>query len=191
MTDIELLRERLVFVAHGFVGEKELPRNSGFERTWMNDIMTACGFVRGFSWCMITVEAIYRLSIGWLRNRTGKRHDDLWKEATGLIDPSTQQTYNRFLAKKDLKCFSVLPASKASYADLKPGDIVIFVRVRNQGFGHAGIVVEVGNDYFLSVEGNTNASGSANGDGVYLKRRTIERDGIGLDVRGFIQLVSA
>lgn len=188
MNELEKLREYLHLVANGFVGEKELPNNGGFVNPWMTQVMTACGFVKGYSWCMITVEAIYRLAIGKLRRDNGKLYQSLWDEATGKINPSTQLTYNNFV--KGAKHFATLSVRQARYTDLNVGDIVIFVQPKNTGFGHAGVVVAVYADSFLSVEGNTNSNGSANGDGVYLKTRTIEANGQGLDVRGFIQLVS-
>jgi hypothetical protein len=46
-----------------------------------------------------------------------------------------------------------------------PGDIVTY------DFSHIGIVIEDKRSYIEVVEGNTNADGSREGDGVYLKQR--------------------
>lgn len=186
MKQVSMLRDRLAFVANGFEGEKEIAGNKGFVHPWVQTLMEESGFVPGYSWCMITVECIYRLGIRWLRKQTGESYNQLWQEATSLINPSTQNTYNNF--KLRASQFKVTPIGEAKYTNLRVGDIVIFVNPKDRIHGHAGIIVEVWEDHFITIEGNTNDNGSANGDGVYRKKRTIEADGKGLDVRGFIQL---
>lgn len=184
--DSELLRTKLVEVANGFIGQKEIKDNAGFLTAWMDAVMRKAGFKKGYAWCMITVEAIYKTAITLFFRDTTKPLAALRNEVEGLINPSTQSTYNAFVEKA--KLFTVLPVDKADYKNLKVGDIVIFVNTRKRAFGHAGIITKIGFGCFYCVEGNTNDSGSAEGDGVYLKRRTIDRDGSGLDVRGFLQL---
>ena len=53
--------------------------------------------------------------------------------------------------------------------DVQPGDIVVY------NFSHIGICVEGngGGNTFKAVEGNTDASGSREGGGVYLKTRNV------------------
>lgn len=41
---------------------------------------------------------------------------------------------------------------------------------------HTGIVYDFDNDWIYTIEGNTNASGSREGDGVYLKKRPRRED---------------
>lgn len=58
--------------------------------------------------------------------------------------------------------------SAPSAADLKVGDILVF------RFSHVGIYAgPVNSDSVLTVEGNTNGTGSREGDGVYLKTRSL------------------
>jgi len=72
-------------------------------------------------------------------------------------------------------------------SNAKPGDMYVF-RGGDTGFKHIGVVVgsvgEPGKPGFklITVEGNTNKNGSPDGDGVYLKRRSPERNGTGLGV---------
>lgn len=52
--------------------------------------------------------------------------------------------------------------------DIKPGDVVVF------RFSHVGICVgPVNSNIILTVEGNTNGEGEREGDGVYLKTRSV------------------
>ncbi len=55
----------------------------------------------------------------------------------------------------------------------EPGDI--FVLRRGSGWGHAGIVTQVKPGGVLTVEGNTDGSGSREGNGVYARGRLISR----------------
>lgn len=57
----------------------------------------------------------------------------------------------------------------------RPGDIMYVYNPSNGRISHVGIVEEVLDDgYIRSIEGNTNTSGSASGDGVYRLKRRIE-----------------
>lgn len=63
--------------------------------------------------------------------------------------------------------FNIPYYSGSSYTP-KPGDLAFI-----QSFSHVGIVVKVEDDYFYSVEGNTNDNGSSEGIGVFLRKRKI------------------
>lgn len=58
---------------------------------------------------------------------------------------------------------------KPHNSDIKRGDIVVF------NFSHVGIAIGPvdSNGFVTTCEGNTNAAGSREGDGVYRKRRSI------------------
>lgn len=60
-----------------------------------------------------------------------------------------------------------LNLKKPAKLDIRRGDIVVFE------FSHIGVAVSSPDEsgYFDTVEGNTNAAGSREGDGVYQKRR--------------------
>lgn len=57
--------------------------------------------------------------------------------------------------------------------DPRQGDI--FIMDLGGGSGHTGIVVSRDRDNVQTIEGNTNNNGSANGDGVYMRTRSINR----------------
>ena len=72
----------------------------------------------------------------------------------------------------------------------KPGDIMIFSHSKVAGKknwnGHAALVVkQVNPRYFETIEGNTNAAGSREGDGVYKKTRTPKQGNMALE--GFVR----
>lgn len=52
----------------------------------------------------------------------------------------------------------------------RPGDIFL-VQKSPQDWIHTGIITEVHDGVFETIEGNTNTDGSSNGDGVYLRTR--------------------
>ena len=187
MKNVDILREKLVFVAKNFVGEKEIKNNQGFQTLWVDAVMRKAGFQNGWAWCMIAVEAIYKTALTLLFRETGRQIKPLYDEVVKKINPSTQRTYDNF-AKSESAYFTVLTQRQATYEDLQVGDIVIFRQANRPLFGHAGIIIETHKDHFITVEGNTNDSGSAEGNEFCIKERTIEADGSGLDVRGFIQL---
>jgi len=60
---------------------------------------------------------------------------------------------------------TVLQPSDASAATVKPG--MIFMIDTGGGRGHAGLVAALSGDTLLTIEGNTNSDGSAEGYGVF------------------------
>lgn len=71
-----------------------------------------------------------------------------------------------------------------------PGAIVIWAHGRGPQ-GHAGLVVSVTGNTMETIEGNTNAAGSREGDQVAEKLRTVKHDFVadGLNIIGFIHPV--
>jgi len=66
--------------------------------------------------------------------------------------------------------------SRALHADNKPprpGDVFGIWFPQKGRIAHVGFVDHWGENWMISVEGNTNEAGSAEGDGVYRKRRLI------------------
>lgn len=55
----------------------------------------------------------------------------------------------------------------------RPGDVVYFYRPDMGRVAHVGLVEAVDGDYIVTIEGNTNTSGSRQGNGVYRLRRKI------------------
>lgn len=56
-----------------------------------------------------------------------------------------------------------------------PGDVVTFYYSNLGRVGHVGMVVRVEDNIIYTIEGNTNGSGSRDGDGVYLKKRNLDK----------------
>lgn len=65
----------------------------------------------------------------------------------------------------------LFPKEKTCIINPSPGD-VFGIYFKNKGrIAHVGFIDKVENNGYVTVEGNTNASGSREGDGVYSKRR--------------------
>lgn len=61
--------------------------------------------------------------------------------------------------------------------DPQPGDV--FLIDHGKGKGHTGIVVATAGATLATIEGNTSAGGSRNGDGVYQRTRDVEEITLG------------
>jgi len=70
---------------------------------------------------------------------------------------------------------SWFPASKVVYENGKgspqTGDVFGIYFSSKKRIAHVGFIDKWGDDYVITVEGNTNNAGSREGDGVYKKRR--------------------
>jgi hypothetical protein len=128
---------RIIRIAKGFVGQKEIPDNAGFYNPVFQSMMSMLGaWVPGAEWCASFVRMV------WLSVLKGKRKTIAKK----LLSPSTQTTFTNF--QKDTSgLFTV--SSKP-----KTGSVVIWRARSNPAKGHAGIYVGkiAGKHYF--VEGN-------------------------------------
>ena len=65
---------------------------------------------------------------------------------------------------------AMFPSSRLTKVFL-PGNLLGIYFPDLKRIGHVGIIEKVDGDWCISVEGNTNISGSREGDGVYRKRR--------------------
>jgi hypothetical protein len=64
----------------------------------------------------------------------------------------------------------LFPASRVTTQFL-PGNVLGIYFPELKRIAHVGLIIKRDGDWVVSAEGNTNVSGSRNGDGVYLKRR--------------------
>jgi hypothetical protein len=64
----------------------------------------------------------------------------------------------------------LFPVKRRS-ASLRPGYVYGLYSAEKKRIVHCGITKHTDGDWVLGIEGNTNVHGSAEGDGVYLKRR--------------------
>jgi hypothetical protein len=158
-------------VARLDIGKKEKPGNSGFIDSLHEKELRAVGWQPGWAWCAGQVEA-------WVWKAFPSRISEL----RGLFVPSAVQTFKNL--KQAGYNVSMIPTV---------GSIVFWQHYsagKAEWTGHTGVVVEATNSTsFKSIEGNTNEAGGRNGDGVYLKSRTVKSDvQDGLKVIGFVTI---
>lgn len=159
-----------VDVARKYIGQREKQGNVFDENTVLGKMLHKAGQRNGESWCAYFAEAV-----------CVEAYPEKHKELTDLFSASAVRTFENF--KREGFTISEKP---------ELGAIVVWKRWKEgqpTWQGHVGIVSEVGKDYFKSIEGNTNALGSREGDSVQEKTRkvmtTLET---GLNVLGFIVL---
>ena len=151
---------------------KETGSNGGFSDADFQDMMTAAGWRKGLAWCMFYAIAL------WLENA----EDDQTRKAVRCLGGGTQAAW-----KNAEKCGFVIGKIP------KVGAIAIFQKQGSTSSGHAAIVAKTSgwtewfvadkrngiplkDNEFLTIEGNTDESGSREGDGVYAKVRTLTFD---------------
>lgn len=84
-----------------------------------------------------------------------------------------------FNLKKTASCTELTNAYKKAgqwvTSDFKPGDIVMYdFSGKKKITEHCGIIIEVGKDYIVSIEGNTSVSDNANGGSVMERKRSLK-----------------
>lgn len=143
---------------------KETGNNSGWTDPDFQQEMKNHGWAKGFAWCAIFTKYIWdRFNI---TSTNQKNHKD--------ISINVMQTYNRF------KSISTLNPE-----GLEPGSLVIWQSKKNATSGHIGIYLgSLDNETIVTLEGNTDADGSREGDGIYIKKRIFKN--CGFTFKGFI-----
>lgn len=140
-------------IAASQIGVRETARNSGPE---VDAYLASVGLGPGYSWCAAFVY---------------------WCFVTGAASVRADNPCPRTAGA--LRMWTLAPSSQTQLPE--PGDV--FVIDHGHGLGHVGFVELVNADGSLTtVEGNTNASGGREGDGVY--RRSRDRAAI----RGYLRL---
>lgn len=167
------IADKIVKVAKGFIGNQEIKGNKGFHNSDFEDKMRSIGFQTGHAWCSYFVELVWRDA--YIDN------PDMLNFISKNFSGSTFRTLTNF--------------TQLGMDDKKPkvGSIVIWRKKRKGSYttlGHAGVVIEVHDDYFVSVEGNTNGAGSREGEVVALKKRKYSfKKYNGLELSAFIHPV--
>lgn len=176
--DYKKLQNEIVTTARKYVGLKEVPGNQGwFSEKFPNfakefeKAMLEHGFSYGQAWCAYFGEHV-------------------WAE---VYDPaglaSEIDKYFSGSARKTLAKFSEADGWETGLTPVV-GSIVVWKRMKGGKAtwqGHVGIVAEVHDGYMLTVEGNTNAAGSREGDQVAEKIRKYNFDVTsGLALEGFV-----
>jgi len=130
---------RILEIAKGFIGEREVSGNKGFINKVFESQMRGAGFYTGAPWCGFFAMLVYSLAEN---------------KALSLLTSSAVKTMKR--------------ASKAGnwHTVAVPGAVVIYRMFKNGKpllTGHIGIVTEVHKDSFNTVEGNTTDKGGREG----------------------------
>lgn len=142
----------LANTARRYVGQSEKPGNSGFSDPAFEAAMKAAGWRKGQAWCAYFVRHCVRTA--------------------GYVDhtsPGAVQTYRNY-EKRKMTGNEPRVGAIAVWQLYKDGKPVI----RNGMYpGHVGIVERVAEDgkTMSTIEGNTDAAGSREGDGVAVKIR--------------------
>jgi hypothetical protein len=127
-------------MSKSFIGQTELKNNSGFKDPDFAAKIKACGWEKGWAWCVFFCELVWKMAYG--------KGSETYKILDRLFAPSAMGTLANFRGSSHFKTGS-LP---------RVGALAIY----QKGFGwqgHMAIVVFVHSDgTFDTVEGNTNAS---------------------------------
>ena len=136
---------------------REVPRNSN-RGPDVDEYLQRAGCPPGNAWCCAFVY--------WCIDKSAKelRHRNPMVRTAGCLDHwqrATARGANRFTTARALGNLDLI----------HPG--VIFVMNHGGGFGHTGFVEEVSGGMLTTLEGNTDASKTREGGGVYRLRRKI------------------
>jgi len=175
------MRGEIVNWAISQIGQKEISGNMGFKDPVFDMILRRVGFEDRYAWCALFAEACYSYP----------QYEGKSKVITTISDcfsANAVRTYENF--QKDTSGHFVTDIKQAL-----PGSVVIWEKRKNGDpvkngiwtIGHAGIVEEVHDNYFVAIEGNGNSSGGREGIEVVRKKRTYNNfDKDGLCLKGFI-----
>lgn len=151
-------------IAKKFIGQKEKPGNDFDTDTPLGKILKDAGQRDGEAWCAYFMEGVF---VETMRL---------------LFSASTVQTFQNF--KNAGYEISNVP---------KVGSLVIWQNYKDgapQWSGHAGLVTRVHPDgSFSTIEGNTNSTGSREGDSVQEKIRKNVKVENGLNILGFVDIL--
>lgn len=164
--------EFIVAAARYYTGRLEKANNSGFYDAAFEKELVSVGWYKGAPWCMFFAKLIWR--------KAYRNDSRLFDVVNRMLNGSVLMSLNNM---KNNGTFTIT-------ANPIPGSIAIW-QMGNGTSGHAGIVIPLEADLkntFRTIEGNTNASGSREGDRVAIKLRTLERPFTlsGLNLKGFI-----
>lgn len=145
------VKERYLHVANSYVGQKEVGNNWG---PFVSATLKLAGIGSPAPWCAAFVKRCL-VEAGWKLNGPTYSASTYWWWKWG----------------KDQKRI-IIPNSKAEFKLVKRGMLFVW---NGAGGGHIGIIVSVDytNQTFSTIEGNTNAAGSREGDRVARKTRSL------------------
>jgi hypothetical protein len=178
MDKIQLLRSSIVCSAKKYVGQKEVSGNKDFVDAHFKRKMIDRGWESGQAWCSYAAEQF------WYEGYT-KSNYQIASKVADLFSANAVRTYNNLAAN-----------GFEGSLEPEPGDLAVWQsywagKPRKNGIwylGHIGVVIDVTDNGFTSVEGNSNQSGGREGIEVAKKERTFDFDvKQGLRLIGFIK----
>ena len=179
-----MIRDQIIFYANLFVGIKERGNNQGWEGVFFKDLnmsfeelMKTVGWQETHAWCAYFGELVWKLAYS-------KFDSTMVDKLDKLFSASAVNTWLNF-QKSEFEC-SKTPS---------PGSIVVWQHYKDgktTRSGHIGVVIDSSGGVINTVEGNTNAKGSREGDQVAHKTRLMnfEPKDKGLVLLGFIHPIS-
>lgn len=161
----------LIVVANRYIGQAEDPtsgNNNDFRDEQFEKKIRDLGWRESQSWCAYFVMLVVK-----------EAYPHKWAEIRQYLSPSVLTTL-RLLTRSGGFELTQTP---------KIGSLV-FWQSGTTAFGHIGIVSRVNDKKFLSIEGNTDISGSRDGGVVAQKERRLDftKRTNGLWLRGFINI---
>lgn len=168
----EIVKSILDF-ASASIGQKEKPGNSGFVNAAFEKQMISVGFDAGEAWCCLFAELCW--------SQAHQKNPARLAQISAMFTDSALATWNRAKLDKNFK------------TGLEPRAGAVAIWQHGQSWtGHAGIVTaydpRANKDFFLTIEGNTNAAGGREGVEVAAKKRqlTFAVKPNQLNLKGFI-----
>jgi hypothetical protein len=166
-------QQKIVDAAKAEIGQQEIKGNKGFVDEDFEERMREIGFQTGHAWCSYFAELI-------------------WKEGYS-DDPEMLKFIKKTFSGSSYRTLKKFRELNMDSKTAVPGSVVIWRKKKNGEYtwqGHVGIVTEVHDDFFMSIEGNTNAAGSRDGEVVALKKRKYDWEKTsGLELAAFIHPV--
>lgn len=170
------LMQAILETAQSFVGQKEISGNMGFKQPFFLRLMESIGWRRSWAWCSMFCKLVY--------TEASKKVGVDPKNITKHISPSVQRTKANFIK-------AGIPL-QTDWTKVKPGAYISWVSSRDRAKGHTGILIEFldNGKKMKTIEGNTNAEGSREGDSVAVKIRNAEvGKGSSLILQGWFNVV--
>jgi ribosomal protein S6E (S10) len=154
------LPEKLVELAKKEIGVEEVDGTNCGPRVNEYKAATWLPADKPWPWCAAFICWLVREAMKGSTDKSGKPYTFQRPQTASAWD------FENWSRKQDNSTQTKKPHS----GDIKAGDVVIFT------FSHIGLAVgNADNGYVLTVEGNTDAQGSREGGGVFLKRRKLSQ----------------
>jgi len=169
------INETIVYTARKYLGQQEIRGNLGFKDTVFEELMEQVGWQTGQAWCAYFAELVWKQAYSNYNKTMVKTLDRLF--SAGAV-----KTYNNFFNSDEFEVDRVST----------PGCVVIWQYYKDNKphwSGHAGIVTRgYENNFFETIEGNTNSKGGREGIEVSKKLRPLDFEPKyrGLVLKGFI-----